>query len=239
MKIAKTVFVALLLSAIAPMSAQTADEVINNYFEKTGGMDAWAKVDGTHIAASVDAGGMEIPVDVYRFKDGRQLVKIDLMGQQITQVAYDGKENMWSTNPMTMETKKAEAEALAAMKTQANDFPSPFFNYKEKGYTAEMVGEETMDDKKVYKIKLTQNPIMKDGAEVPVVSYSYFDVDSKMLVASETEMNGQQMKSTMGNYKEVDGIMFPFEMGMTGQSLEIKSVTINPTLEAKEFSYPE
>jgi len=26
---------------------------------------------------------------------------------------------------------------------------------------------------------------------------------------------------------------------MTGQSLEIKSVTINPTLEAKEFSYPE
>ena len=41
MKTAKTLFIALLLIAVAPLTAQTADEIIDNYFENTGGKDAW------------------------------------------------------------------------------------------------------------------------------------------------------------------------------------------------------
>jgi len=41
MKILKTLFIALLLVAVAPVSAQTADEIIDNYFETTGGKDNW------------------------------------------------------------------------------------------------------------------------------------------------------------------------------------------------------
>ena len=41
MKTLKYLFVALTLLAVAPMTAQTADEILSNYFENTGGETAW------------------------------------------------------------------------------------------------------------------------------------------------------------------------------------------------------
>lgn len=41
MKIIKTLTIAFLITVMVPVSAQTADEIINNYFENTGGKAAW------------------------------------------------------------------------------------------------------------------------------------------------------------------------------------------------------
>ena len=86
MKTAKTLFIALLLIAVAPLTAQTADEIIDNYFENTGGKDAWGNLEGIKISGSVNAQGMEIPVDVIQTKDGKQLVTINFQGQEIKQM---------------------------------------------------------------------------------------------------------------------------------------------------------
>ena len=147
MKTLKTLFIAILLVAVMPMSAQTADEIINNYFENTGGMEAWGNLQGVRISGSVNAQGMDIPVDIYQMKDGKQLVKINLQGQEMTQVAFDG-ETMWTTNFMTMQPEKSDAETTENMKKQMGDFPSPFYNYKEKGFKLELLGKETKEGEK-------------------------------------------------------------------------------------------
>ena len=36
----------VLMSGWATLQAQTADEILNNYFENTGGVDAWRAVEG-------------------------------------------------------------------------------------------------------------------------------------------------------------------------------------------------
>jgi len=243
MKIVKILFVAMLFISIAPLTAQTADEIINNYFENTGGMDAWGKLEGIKISGNVNAQGMDIPVEVYQMKDGKQLVKINFQGQDITQLAFDG-ETMWTTNFMTMQPEKSDAEMNANMKQQSvTDFPSPFYNYKEKGFAVELLGKETMEGTETYKIQLTKDPMTVDGKEEPNVSYYYFDTETFVPIVTEAEVKqgptkGQMNKNTMSDYQEVDGLYFPFDMGMAGQGLIVKEITVNPEIEDSMFEFP-
>ncbi|MDX1462293.1 MAG: outer membrane lipoprotein-sorting protein [Marinirhabdus sp.] len=244
MKTLKTFFIAVLVVAMAPIThAQTADEIITAYFENTGGMDAWGDLDGVLIQGSVNAQGMDIPVDIYQMKDGKQLVKINLQGQEMVQMAFDG-ETMWTTNFMTMEAEKSDAETTENMKKQAGDFPNPFYNYKDRGYQVELMGSETKEGTETYKIKLTQKPIMVDGKEEANVSYHYFDHENMVIIASEAEiksgqMKGQMSSNTMSDYQEVDGLYFPFDMGMAGQNLVVKEIILNPDIDDNMFAFPE
>jgi hypothetical protein len=244
MKTLKTLFIALLLLAIAPVAqAQTADEIITAYFENTGGVDAWGELEGLLIKGSVNAQGMDIPVEIYQTKDNKQLVKINLQGQEMTQLAFDG-ETMWTTNFMTMSPEKSDSETTENMKKQAGDFPNPFYNYADRGYTVELMGNETKEGTETYKIKLTQTPIMVDGKEEANVSYHYFDLENMVIIASESEVKsgptkGQMSSNTMSDYQEVDGLFFPFDMGMAGQSLIVKEVVLNPEIDTAMFAFPE
>ncbi|MGB0789661.1 MAG: outer membrane lipoprotein-sorting protein, partial [Marinirhabdus sp.] len=202
MKTLKTVLcIAVLLLAVAPFAnAQdiTADEIINNYFENTGGADAWKALKGVKISGSVNAQGMDIPVEIYQTKDGKQLVKINLQGQEMTQIAFDG-ETMWTTNFMTMKAEKSDSEATQNMKKQTEDFPSPFLDYQKKGFKVEMIGKETKEGTETYKIKLTQSPLTVDGKEEPNVSYYYFDTENFVPIATEAEIKSGPAKGQMSN----------------------------------------
>jgi len=51
----------------------------------------------------------------------------------------------------------------------------------------------------------------------------------------EGPAKGQMSVSTMGDYQEVEGIFFPFTMNQGGQDMTVKSIVINPTVDAKAF----
>ena len=52
------------------------------------------------------------------------------------------------------------------MKLESKDFPDAFFNYKEKGYTIELLGKEDLEGTETFKIKLTKTPMTVDGEKV-------------------------------------------------------------------------
>lgn len=250
MKTLKTLIIAVLLVAAAPLAqAQTADEIINNYIENTGGADAWSKLQGLKMVASANAQGMDIPVEILQTKDGKQFVTYNLQGQQIVATAFDG-ETMWTTNFMTMAPEKSDTETTENMKKQMKDFPTPFLNYKEKGFAIELMKNDdggntfTMEGTDTYKIKLTQEPVMIDGKEEPNVSFYYFETENFVPIAVEGEIRqgpakGQMGKSTMSDYEEVDGLYFPFSMSQSGQPITIKEIIINPEVDNSVFAFPE
>ena len=240
------ILIAIVICAASSTRAQsnfTADQIIDNYFENTGGIDAWGKLQGMKMLGAANAQGMEIPIEMYQMKDGKQLLKLNIQGQSMTQYSFDG-ETMWTTNFMTMLPEKSDAEATANMKKQSKDFPSPFYNYKEKGFTAELLGNETKEGTETFKIKLTQEPMMVNGIEVPNVSFHYFDTENFVPIATETEMKegpmkGQMSISTFSDYQEVDGLYFPFSIAMQGQGITIKEITVNPEIDMAIFAFPE
>ncbi|TBW29118.1 outer membrane lipoprotein-sorting protein [Gramella sp. KN1008] len=241
MKIFKTFL--LLLFICSGLNAQTADEIIQNYFDNTGGYETWGDLEGVKMTGVAKTQGMDIPIEIYQLEDGKQLIKINVQGQQLTQLAFDG-ETAWTTNFMTMKPEKSDSETTENIKRQSNDFPSPFYNYKEKGYEVEMMGTETMEGTEVYKIKLTQEPVVVDGKEEPNVGYYYFDKENNVIIASENEikmgpMKGQMNKSTLSEYQEVDGLYFPFSLTMMGSTISIEEIQLNPEIDDDMFEFTE
>lgn len=228
--------------------AQTADEILENYFENIGGIDNWRAVNGMRMTAKVNQGGMEIPIEIVQLKDGRQMTVITFQGKQIKQGVFDG-EVLWSTNFMTQKAEKSDAESTENFKKETNDFPDAFMDYKDKGYTVELMGKEEFNGTECFKIKLTKEPLTVDGVEVEDVSYYFFETENYVPIAVQSEIKQGQGKGmiseiTFSDYQEVDGLFVAFTItqgikGQPGQPVTMETIEMNPTVDDSEFVYPE
>jgi len=247
MKKFKLLIIALGVVMFSGVSAQSVDEIVNTYFENTGGYDSWGELKGIKMIAKVNQGGMEIPLEIVYLKDGRTYTKVTFQGQELKQGVFDG-EIMWGTNFQTMKAEKSDTESTENMKLDANDFPSELFAYKSKGYTAELVGKESIDGADAFKIKLVKEAKKIDGKEVEDVTYYYFDAEAFVPLMQESEVKqgqaaGMIQQIKMSDYDEVNGYYFPFSMiqGMKGgqsQPLKIESIEVNPEVDDSEFTFP-
>ncbi len=248
MKTIKLLLIALIIGFTAQVNAQTADEIIANYFENTGGIDKWQSITGFKMSAKVNQGGMEIPLEITQLKNGKQMTVINFQGKEIKQGVFNG-EVLWSTNFMTQKAEKSDQESTDNMKLQMNDFPDPFLNYKDKGYTLELLGTESIDGADAFKLKLTKLPITVDGAKEDDISYYYFDAENFIPLVVHTEiktgpMKGQVSETKMSDFLEVEGLFFPHSLtqglkGQPGQVIAIDKIELNPQVDDKEFEFPE
>ena len=230
------------------INAQTVDEIIDNYFENTGGVENWEKIEGVKMNAKVNQGGMEIPIEIVQLKSGKMMTTINFQGQSIKQGVFDG-EVLWSTNFMTQKAEKSDEESTNMVKNEMNQFPDPFLNYKEKGFTAELVGTETVDGSETFKIKLTTTPNIIEGKEVPSISYYFFDNENFVPIQVQEEIKvgpgkGMVSEIKLSDYQEAGGIYMPFSMtqgvkGQPGAPINMDKIEINPTIDDSEFAFPE
>jgi hypothetical protein len=226
--------------------AQTADDIIKNYFENTGGLDNWKALNGVKMQVKVSQQGMEFPVEIVQTRSGKQYTKITFQGMVIYQGVFDGT-TLWNTNFMTMQAEKADAEATANYLLDINDFPDPFIDYKAKKYTVELVGKEIIDGTETFKIKLVKEPRTVDGQKVDDITYYYFDVDSFVPIAQESEVKEGPNKGVIGritfsDYQEVNGLYFAFSLSQgikdgPSQPLTITSIELNPTIDEDVVKY--
>lgn len=247
MRTVRILFFFLLATSIS-VTAQTAEEIIANYFENIGGLDNFKALEGMKMSATANNGGLELPIEIVQLKDGRQMTVIRVQGQVFKQGVYDG-ENLWSTNFQNLKAEKSDAEQTANFKLSLNDFPDALVDYKEKGYTIELLGSETIDGTDTFKVKLVKEPITIDGVQKDDISFYFFDKDNFVPIAVQSEINsgpakGQIQQVTFSDYQEVDGLYFPFSLGQGvkgGQSspLTIDKIELNPTVDAAEFAFPE
>jgi len=245
----KITLLLLAICASLTINAQTADEILSTYFENIGGLENLNKVEGIKMTAKVNAQGMEIPVEIVNLSDGKQYLKFNLQGKEMTQMAFDG-EIMWSTNFQTQKAEKSDAEATANMALESNDFPNAFIDYKEKGYTVELLGKETIDGAEAFKIKLIKEPVTIDGKKEDNVSFYYFETENYVPIVIHSEVKSGQAKGMtsevkMSDYQEIDGLYFPFSMTQGikgqpgGQTISINKIELNPTIDDSVFKFPE
>ncbi|MFC5045920.1 outer membrane lipoprotein-sorting protein [Aquimarina hainanensis] len=239
----KHFIVGLFFIAALSSQAQTADEIIDTYFENTGGKENWNKLKGVEMIGVMKMQGLEIPFEQLMTKDGKQSTTIEFQGQRMIWAAYDGTTS-WSRNQMTMEPEKSDSEATENMKNAAKDWPSPFLNYKEKGYTVELIGKETVDGTETFKVKITKTPLLINGQKQPNISHYYFDTENFVPIVVEEQitegpMKGQSIKSSISDYQEVNGLYFPFSQSNQFQTMEFKEFKIDPEIAAEKFAFPE
>ena len=248
MKKLQNLFLVAIVSLLTiSLNAQSVDEIVGNYLENTGGAENWENVKGVRMNASINQMGMEIPIEMVQLKD-KMYTKISIQGQEIKQGVFDG-ETLWSINFMSMKAEKSDQEDVDNVKNELAEFPDPFLNYKDKGFTVELMGTETVEGSDVYKIKLTKKPMVVDGEEVPNVSIYYFDSENFVPIMVHEEVmsgpgKGMIMESKMSDYQEIEGLYFPFSMtqgvkDQPGQPITIESIELNPSIDDSEFNFPE
>lgn len=241
-------FLFLAFSIVSVLSfSQTAEEIVTTYIKNIGGADKLKAISSVQMKASVDYGGMSIPIDMISLRDGRSVMKITFQGQEMVQMAFDGK-TAWGTSFMTMKPEKNDAEETENIKRSMGDFISPLINYKANGYSIELLPNETMEGVECFKIKLTKKPLMIDGKEVPNVEFYYIDKENFVPIVVEAEIPSGEMKGNISqtvysDYQEVDGVYFPFSMMQRlkdgeGQVIEFEKVVLNQKFEDKIFLFP-
>jgi len=230
------------------IQAQSVDEIINKYLENTGGKAKWQALQGIKISAKVNQGGMEIPIAIYQFKNGKTMQVITFQGKDIKQQVYDGT-TYWSHNFMNMKAEKSDAETTENFKQTLGEFPDVWLTYKERGLHAEVMGKETIDGTETYKVKLTKKPIKVDGKPADDIVFYFFDTENYVPLMMETEIKSGQMKGIVAqtkwsDYQDVGGLMMPYSMtqgakGQPGQPITITNIELNPKVDDAAFKYTE
>jgi hypothetical protein len=248
MKVHKSLLLSAVLCLTAfGLQAQTADEILNKYFENIGGKDKWKAVKSIKTSGKIKQGPAEFPFVQLQGEGGKQKTSFTFQGKEMTQPAFDGTTG-WSTNFMTMKAEKMEAEDSENLKREAGDFPDPFLDYAQKGYSVTLEGKEKVEGTECFKLKLTKKPTLVDGKEVENVVYYFVDTENYVpLVMKSTIKKGQAKGATSetiySDYQEVNGLYFPFSIaqkfnGQIAVTIVVEKVEIGVPLNDKDFAFP-
>ena len=224
----------------AAVQAQTADEIINKHLQARGGKDKIKAVQSERMTGKLVMGqGMEAPLTMELARGNKMRMEFTLQGMTGVQ-AYDGKSG-WSVMPFMGKTEpeKMSDDDIKQAEDQA-DMDGLLVDYKEKGHQVEYAGKEDVEGTPAYKLKVTK----KNGDVVNV----YIDAESYMNIkeAGKVKVRGQEIEgqTTFGDFKTVDGLVFPFSIeqkaqgGPGGMVITISKVEVNPALDASRFAMP-
>lgn len=237
----------LLLSLIGawlavPVAAQDMDEVLGNYYEAIGGLEAWKAVKTMRASGILMMGdmGVEAPFTVVGMRPNK--VRIEFTFQGMTGIqAFDG-ETAWMLMPFMGKTEpEPMPEDMAKEVREQADMDGPLVDYAAKGHQIELLGLEEIEGTQAFKLKLTK----KSGD----VEFYYLDAEYfiPIKVEGSTEMQGRvvEFERTLSDYKEVDGLMIPHSIeerpkgAAAGQVFTIEAVEVNVPVEASVFRMPE
>ena len=232
--------VSLIALATPLLSAQSVDDVIAKNVQARGGLDKIKSVQTIRSTGTMSmGGGMEAPGMMIQKRPDMARLEFTVQGLTAVQ-AYDGK-SAWQIMPFM---GKKDPEVMSAddkkeMEENA-DIDGPLVDYKSKGNKVELLGKEKVEGTDAYKLKVT----LKNGDVIT----DYLDADSFLEIKQETKRmirgSEQDVESSLGDYKEVNGLMFPFAMenGIKGsqekEKLTISKIELNVPVDDSIFKMP-
>jgi hypothetical protein len=224
------------LAGAVSLSAQTADEIVQNYLTTIGGKEAISKVKSISMETSAnimgtDAPGTTVILDGVGFRSDT-----DFNGTKIVSCYTD--KGGWMVNPMTGASDPSPMPEDQYKMGKAQIFVGgALYDYAAKGSKVELLGK----DPTTFKIKLTS----KDNVE----SLFVFDAATWLVksVTNKGKMQDQDVDitSTVSDYRKTDlGYLLPYSIGIDfgGQfqiSLTVKKVELNKTIDPALFEMPK
>jgi outer membrane lipoprotein-sorting protein len=233
--------ITLLLFLPLAAAAQTADEIVKKALEARGGIEKIKAVQSERVSGHVTfPQGVEGTFVVELKRPLKMRAEVTVQGQKIIRI-YDGKSSGWMVNPF-VENKEVQPLPSEDLKniSDESDFDGPLVDYKSKGNQIELAGKEKLDDKAVYRLKLTN----KNGK----IRFYIFDASSFLLLKWEgTQWTGDQelaWESFFSDYREVQGLKYPFRIDQGSPGTEIKQtltaekMEIDPSIDDSRFTKP-
>ena len=235
----KTILIlsAVFFLGISALSAATLEEVLAQNYKTKGGVEKLNSLKSVHMKGKFTQMGMEMPMEMWFKKPKQMRMQMNIQGQNMI-MAFDGTTAWWIMPMMGINEPQEMPESQKGNITEnAEMMDEPLLHYKEQGHKLELVGEEDLEGTKVYKLKMTK----KDGK----VLEFYLDKESgiELRQVQYTMAQDQEVKveSIFGDYKQVEGMMFPGQIDMVANgnptgSMLISEIIVNPVIDAGFFT---
>jgi outer membrane lipoprotein-sorting protein len=222
----------------ATLWAQTADELVAKNLAARGGLDKLKAITTMKMTGKLVTQGQTMQVIFWMKRPNLVLQEMAFQGQKMAR-AFDGQK-AWMVNPFMGSAAPQEIPGPQSelMKDNA-DFDGPLVDYQAKGSKVELVGADTVDGTKAYRLKVTQ----KSGRVTDI----YLDAATglEMKLANEISQGGQKVRieTLLSNYKPVSGIQMPHTIktlvnGQVQAEVTIDSIEIGIPIDDSVFKMP-
>ena len=236
----RSLFALLVAGALAVPAAVSArqqspvDELLAKNFEAKGGAKL-RELQSIKQVSSMSMQGMEATMTVYTKRPNRLRQEISIGGQTVT----NGIDAVtpWIVNPMTGSSRPIAATGPQAdMLREQGDFDGPLVDYKTKGYTVELLGLETVGERKLHHIRMV--------SATRQVVHIYFDAATTLEARRVTEIETTRLEQELSDYRRVEGVMVPFNIrllvnGVPQSEMKVKTVEINVPMDEAIFRMPK
>jgi hypothetical protein len=131
-------------------------------------------------------------------------------------------------------------DQLKEMKSMA-EFDGAFVDYKNKGHQIEYLGTEEVDGTPAYKLRVTR----ANGDVDTIYLDQEYLVEFKSVSKREIQGNEVEAITEIGDYKEVDGLIFAhsMEFSFTGgegrRVVSLDSIEVDPEIPDERFTMPD
>lgn len=215
------------MEAFTMPADMTAEAVISNYVAAIGGKEKINTVEDLTTTMNASVQGQNLQTVVKRKVPDMMAMDMTVSGMPFMVQKFDGEKG--SAMQMGQEIPLDEA-SLAAMKAQS--YIVPEMHYAELGYQIELKSVEMVEGKKAYAVELT--------SPVGTKSTDYYDINTGLKIRTIGDANGTTVTNDFEDYREVDGVKFPFKLTVSGMMpfplvMNVESVEMNTGLEDAAF----
>ena len=235
----KNIIIIFLITIIVSSSinSQSLEKIISQNLNARGGLKNIKAVLSERLLGNISFDGKNSgPFSVTMKRADLMREEFSLKGKTIIRIL--NKNSGWILNPYnTKDTLQTLSPEIIKEMKNGSDFDGPLVDNKIKGNKIKLIGKVTVEGKTAYKLMIAQ----KDGE----TRYDYIDSLSNLEIKWEGTIgsgkNKHPVESYFRNYKNVDGLMFAFEIdsdspGSKGkQKIIFDKIEINPKLDLSIF----
>ena len=207
----------------------TATDVINKYLQNIGGKDKVKAITDVSIAMSGEVQGQKIVrTQKVKYPD-KYLMEITLPDQNVTalRILINGDSVKLQQGGQTVNLDEANRKEIVA---ETKLFPE--LDFEKPAFKSELTSIKVLDGKDAYEVKITY-----PSGETNLL---YYDVATGYKVKSvKTDSRGNTSTIEMSDYRDVNGIKFPYhqvmDQGEVVLDFTVSSIKLNSGLTDNDF----
>lgn len=202
----------------------TVDQVLDKYIVAIGGKEKLMAVKDLTMNMAADAMGQTIEMKIIQKSPGKTYQAFIMGGVAQQETILNGDKGKVTAGG---QSQPMPAEQVASSKEQSVLFTE--MQFKALGYEAKLAGTENLDGKNVFVVETT-SPLGKKQT-------LFFDTKTYLKVKESSNVPGpngqlQTVSTDLTDYREVEGILFPFGRKLVGAApipldLKITEIKVN------------
>jgi zinc protease len=209
----------------------TAAKVLDNYLAAIGGEEKIRAIQDVKMVMKADMQGRELQITAVKKAPNKSKQEVTMGGMAVMSSVYNGTDasmnSMGQKAPIDEKMKKDMAFEAAIISE---------LTIKDMELSAELIGVESIEGSNAYAVEVTK----PSGSKTTY----YYDAESGLRVRTsetiQTPQGEMVQESDLSEYKEVDGVKFPFTitlpMGPMKMTANAESIELNTGIEDSEFA---